>query len=81
VKVHIHSLYMPSQHTTLPSPLLCTVKVFQVKGSKNQSEDRRVEGIEIYVIYFKKYSLIMDSAELFLTMHGFNLYFQWTKRG
>jgi len=33
-------------------------------------------GGEIYVIYFQKYSLIMDSAELFLAMHGFNLYFQ-----
>jgi len=37
--------------------------------------------IKIYVIYFQKYSLTMDSAELLLAMHGFNLYFQWTKRG
>ena len=81
VKVHIYSLYMPSQHTALPSPLLCTVKVFQVEGSKNQSDDRWDEWIEIYVIYFQKYSLIMDPAELFLAMHSFNLYFQWTKRG
>jgi len=72
---------MPSQHTTLPSPLLCTVKVFQAEGSKNQSEERWGEWIEIYVIYYQKYSLIMDSAELFLAMHGFNLYLQWTKRG
>ena len=71
---------MPSQHTTLPS-LLCTVKVFQVEGSKNQSDNRWGGWIEIYVIYFQKYSLIMDSAELFLAMHGFNLYFQWTKCG
>lgn len=72
---------MPSQHTTLPSPLLCTVKIFHVEGSKNQGEDRWGEWIKICVIYFQKYSLIMDSAELFLTMHGCNLYFQWTKRG
>jgi len=72
VKVHNHSLYMPSQHTTLPSPLLCTVKVFQVEGSN--SKWGLVRGVDRDLCYL--FPKIFTNYGLFWTLSR-NAWFQF----